>query len=222
MSTKQQRKGQKTPRREEQWAAARRAAARRRRIMSLAGGVVAVIVIAVLAVAVVGRLNKGGGTPIAAGNVSADPPHAGPLQAGEQVPDFSAPGLDGTRISWDDYRGAPTVLAVWASWCPHCQKELPVLARVADEYPGVQLVSVTSSIGLEPGPSPEEYMRDNDLTFPVAVDDSDNTIAAALGIDGYPTIYFVNADGTVAGMMGGEPSEDELRQAYETLHAQAA
>jgi len=32
----------------------------------------------------------------------------------------------------------------------------------------------------------------------------------------------VNADGTVAGMMGGEPSEDELRQAYETLHAQAA
>src|SRR3972149_6681513 len=136
MSTKQQRTGQKTPRREEQWAAARRAAARRRRIMSLAGGVVAVIVISVLAVAVVGRLNKGGGTPIAAGNVSADPPHAGPLQAGEQVPDFSAPGLDGTRISWDDYRGAPTVLAVWASWCPHCQKELPVLARVADEYPG--------------------------------------------------------------------------------------
>jgi hypothetical protein len=57
---------------------------------------------------------------------------------------------------------------------------------------------VVTAIEDQPGPTPEEYMRDNDLAFPVAVDDDAGTIARALGIQGYPTLYFVSSDGTVA------------------------
>lgn len=151
------------------------------------------------------------------------PARSQPLQAGEAVPDFSAPGLDGGTISWSDYEGAPTVLSVWASWCPHCQVELPVLAAVAADHPGVRLTSVTTAIGENPGPSPEQYMRDEGLSFPVAVDDSDNTLFHAFGIEGsgFPTTYYVGADGRVVETTVGEVDEQATRQLFKMLEQTA-
>jgi hypothetical protein len=54
-------------------------------------------------------------------------------------------------------------------------------------------------------------MQDKGLTFPVALDDARETLGRGLGIQGYPTLYAVDADGIVQGSASGEPSEDDLR-----------
>ncbi|GIU99060.1 MAG: hypothetical protein KatS3mg014_0676 [Actinomycetota bacterium] len=191
---------------------------RRRQIRYGLGGLVAVVV-AVLAVIVL--MSGGSGrraTTAAPGSVVAGgPPRDQPLQAGDAVPAFEAPGLDGGRVVWREYLGRPTVLAVWASWCPHCQVELPVLDRVMRDFPEVGFVTVVTAIGLQPGPTPEEYLREEGLDFPVAVDDAAGTLGAALGIRAFPTLYLVGSDGRVVAEMEGEVDEATLRRVIGSL-----
>lgn len=197
--------------------AERRAAARRRARRRAVGiWLGAALVVGLLAAV---ALTGDGGPrtrPAAPGEVEvAGGPRDAPLAAGEAFPTFSAPALGGGRVAWEP--GRPTVVAVWAPWCPHCQVELPVLARVAADHPGVDLVSVATALDLHPGPDPADYMADHDLSFPVALDDEAGTLASALGVQGFPTCYFVDSDGVVVDATVGETEEAALRALFSGL-----
>lgn len=133
------------------------------------------------------------------------------------MPGFSAPGVGGGTVSWADYDGTPTVLSVWAPWCPHCQVELPVIDRVMSGFPGVAFVTVVTSIGDHPGPDPGSFLAERSIDAPTAVDDAAGTIAGTLGIRGFPTLYFVASDGTVVRAMEGEVDEETLRAVIGSL-----
>lgn len=127
------------------------------------------------------------------------------LQTGDAIPSFSAPALDGGVFTWSDYLGTPTVLAVWASWCPHCQAELPRLDAAVKAHTELQLVSVTTAIQMvEDAPSPRQYMDAEGLSFPVAVDDPQVTLMTGLGVTSFPTVFYVDASGTVVTTTAGE------------------
>ena len=87
---------------------------------------------------------------------------------------------------------------LWAPWCSECREELPLLAQVTSDFPGVRLVSIVTAAGELPGPTPEQFMRSHDLSFPVALDATDERLADAFGVQGFPTIYYVRSDGTVS------------------------
>jgi thiol-disulfide isomerase/thioredoxin len=139
------------------------------------------------------------------------------IGAGEAVPEFSAPALDGGRIAWSDHVGTPTVLAIWAPWCPACQQELPVLDRVVKETPGVRMLTIVTAIGQHPGPSPEGYLADHGLTFPVAVDDGKGTLASTFGLTSFPSVLFVDSTGTVVRSDVGVIPEASVRETVTSL-----
>ncbi|HZD80856.1 MAG TPA: TlpA disulfide reductase family protein [Actinomycetota bacterium] len=192
---------------------------------ALAGIAVAVVVVLViLAMLPAGNSEASAVRPAGPGQVhTSASPRSSMLAKGDVVPSFSAPGfhmeatdgsgyvIKGERIGWSSYQGVPVVLVIWAPWCPHCQAELPRLAEVAKDYPNVRLLTVVSAIGQEPGPTPNAYLAQHGLTFPVALDDAEGTLLRILGIQGFPTLYFVNSDGTVAQASTGEIDESSLR-----------
>jgi uncharacterized membrane protein YphA (DoxX/SURF4 family)/thiol-disulfide isomerase/thioredoxin len=134
-----------------------------------------------------------------------------PLPVGSAIPDFSAPGLYRETVSWRSYQGVPIVLVVWATWCPECREKLPEVAEVAGDFPDVRLVSIVTAARQLPGPTPERFMRSHDLSFPVALDTADGRLSDALGVQGFPTIYYVKADGTVSRVTVGGVPEEMLR-----------
>lgn len=195
-------------------------AQRRRRILTY---VLPTMIVALIAgVAVLTTLGKGksgtavGDRPSAATDVSVDgPPLGGPLGVGQAVPGFSAPGLEG-RVSWSDFAGKPTVLVVWAAWCPHCQAELPIINRIATDFPTVGIVSVATAIGQAPGPTPRGLALQDGLTFPVAIDDAWSTVGKALGANAFPTVYLVD-HGRVRQVVQSEQTEQQLRALFQQL-----
>ncbi len=146
---------------------------------------------------------------------------SGPMLAvGEAVPDWSAPSLSGDgELAWAGAVGQPTVLAVWAPWCPHCQAELPRLDAALASHPDVEMVSVATAIGAQPGPTPQEYLDSEGLDFAVGVDDEANTIMTGLGVSSFPTTYYVASDGTVLDVTTGEVDPARLDQILATLES---
>lgn len=203
--------------------AARREAEQRRksqrRLMLIGGGVLAVVLV-VAAIALGGGGGDGNGaSPAPAGDVTIDRAAGPQLQIGDAIPAFTAPMLGGGTMTWGDYLGTPTVLSIWAPWCPHCQAELPRLSAGVDAHPGVQMVSVVSAVGQQPGPTPEEYMASQGLSFPVGVDDENGTILQGMGVQSFPTTYYVDQDGTVVNVTVGEVPDDQLTQLLDELAA---
>lgn len=201
--------------------AAQRKAAKRRRQMITVGIPAAIVVLVVAVVLLLGGGPQGGGKVSSADSVKVDGPALDkPIAEGEPVPSFSAPGLNGGTVRWS--KGQPSVLSIWAAWCPHCQVELPKLNEIKGSYPGVKTVSIVTAQGQQPGPTPEDFVKKNDITIPVAVDDGSQTLMNAMGVQGFPTIYFINSDGTLYKELSGEPSNEELAAAFTHLQSQAS
>jgi thiol-disulfide isomerase/thioredoxin len=148
-----------------------------------------------------------------------DPTTGGHVPEGEPIPDWSAPALGGGTITWSELPPSPTVLAIWAPWCPHCQAELPRLTTAVAAHPGVSLVTIATAVDLAAGPSPEEYMNGAGLSFPVALDDAQGTLAVGLGVRGFPTTYFVDANGRVVASAEGELDPDAVDEVLTFLES---
>jgi thiol-disulfide isomerase/thioredoxin len=58
-----------------------------------------------------------------------------PIEAGQAVPDFSIPALQGdSTITETDLRGKLVLIDFWATWCAPCIEELPNIRRLHDRY----------------------------------------------------------------------------------------
>lgn len=150
------------------------------------------------------------------------PALAAPVPDGQPIPEWSAPTLDGGTFTWSERPDGPTVLAVWAPWCPHCQAELPRLAAATEDHPGVSLVTLATAVDPTSGPTPQEYMDSEGLSFLVALDDDASSVAAGLGVQGFPTTYFVDADGRVIVSASGELDPAALDEVLTFLEQQDA
>jgi thiol-disulfide isomerase/thioredoxin len=193
---------------------ARRGPRRRRMLLYAVPAVLIAVIAAVAAFASVG----GRASTRARGAVTVrGPARTTLIPPGSPVPSFSAPALAGGRVNWSRYSGTPAVLALWAPWCPHCQKELPVLDSVALEFPNVRIVSIVTAVDQRPGPTPARFMSSHGLTFPVAMDSATGKLSRAFGLTSFPTVYYVDRRGIVRSSAVGERSEAQTREAMRAI-----
>jgi thiol-disulfide isomerase/thioredoxin len=154
------------------------------------------------------------GDPLPQFNGSADDPAVG----------MTLPTLEGNDQNGDPMTigasGHPTMIMFVAHWCPHCQREVPVVQQWVDDGrlpQGVDLVSVSTAIDPNrPNYPPEAWLADEGWTAPVLVD-SDNTAAQAVGLSAYPFFVATDGDGTVVLRTSGELTTDQLDTIATTL-----
>jgi peroxiredoxin len=110
----------------------------------------------------------------------------------KQAPDFSLPALDGRTISAHDYRGKKLVLIFWASWCPPCRLELPVLRSFYERAHKPEADFEMLAISLDESREPAEAAaKEAKLPFPVLVDSSKKT-ADAYGVHSIPAMMIID------------------------------
>ena len=141
-----------------------------------------------------------------------------PSQLGT-FPTFSLPTLDGASLEQSSLEGRVTVVNFWASWCPPCRSEAPILARVAadTEAEGVQFLGVLHRDRREPA---FEFAEEHGLEFPTVMDDG--TLAGPLGVRSIPMTFVLGVDGDVLSRHFGPISEARLRVMIADAQAFAA
>lgn len=121
--------------------------------------------------------------------------------ADDALPQVSLPCLGGgPDVTLSALRGKPTVVNLWASWCGPCEKELPLLQRLA-RTGKVRMLGVDFQ---DPQPGTAlELARDSGVTYP-SVADPEGKVAEPLQLVGLPVTVFVRPDGRIAETVHGE------------------
>lgn len=119
--------------------------------------------------------------------------------------------LDGSTQSLSAYRGKSLLIALWASWCPPCRRELPILARLQQNQRSEPFDIIPVSLDRNPTTAVqfiEKLGLKNFKTF----FDPDGTLAsgpdspqrAPFLLYGMPMAYVVTRHGASAGYLIGE------------------
>jgi len=126
---------------------------------------------------------------------------------GGRAPDFEVAGFDGRLIRLSQFAGHPVVLNFYASGCPPCQKELPLLETYAERYRQVQflLMDYRDDPGLGHG-----LLAQTGARTPIAGNDYDGRVGSLYGVLGLPMTVFIRADGTVEATARGQLDEGTL------------
>jgi thiol-disulfide isomerase/thioredoxin len=143
------------------------------------------------------------------------------LAVGSTAPSFAVD----TDAGHFDLAGvsSPVFLEVFATWCPHCQHEVPVLDQLAKKYSGkVAFVGVTGSPYGVDGSSPENqadltaWVERLGVTYPVAYD-ANLTVANAYLQGGYPTLVVIDKNKKIAYIGSGEVPPATLSKALDSV-----
>ena len=130
-----------------------------------------------------------------------DRKYAAPLlQPGTDAPDFTLNDLSGKPVRLSDFRGRTVVLVFWASWCPDCRAEIPLLKEMyaAADPAKVKFVSVSFDRDFD---TLCQFVKDNGLRGAQLFDPAgkkDSAVGAAFGVQWIPSLYVISPEGKVA------------------------
>ena len=128
------------------------------------------------------------------------------VKAGQFAPELEVPLGDGTTYRLTDLDGRPVRLAdlrgkgvwinFWASWCPPCQSETPVIRDLAERYADRGLVVIGISVQETTADDVRAYAEKYQLGYTIAADVSGH-IFRLYRPPGLPTQIFIGPDGAI-------------------------
>ncbi|MCA6216282.1 TlpA family protein disulfide reductase [Ideonella sp. B7] len=134
------------------------------------------------------------------------------------LPAVSVARLDGSRLSLPALRGQPTVINLWASWCPPCRREMPVLAAAQAAHPEVRFVFINQG---EAADAVQAFLTHQSPGLQQVLLDPRSEVGASLGQRALPTTFFFDAQGRLVDQRIGELSPATLAQRLARLNAGA-
>jgi cytochrome c biogenesis protein CcmG/thiol:disulfide interchange protein DsbE len=150
-------------------------------------------------------------------------PESGPDPAvGRAAPTIAGETLDGDPITIGP-DGTAQVIAFVAHWCPHCQKEVPLIVEHLKGTPMPDDVALrTVSTSVDPGrPNypPKAWLDREGWPVPVLADSENSLGAAVYGLTSFPYFVAVDADGKVVERAIGEISMERFDELVEAARS---
>ena len=128
--------------------------------------------------------------------------------------------LEGKEVSLADYKGKKVYLKFWASWCPICLSGLADITQLSEMPPKDSVILTVIAPGVNREKSLEDFkewfMGVDYHSLPVLVD-KDGQFLKKLGVVGYPTSAFIDANGKVVRVQPGHVSNDDIVKTLESL-----
>jgi peroxiredoxin len=118
------------------------------------------------------------------------------VKVGDPMPVFRTTSLANKALSSDELKGNVVLINFWATWCPPCRAELPLLqSNIVDRIKDPHFAVLCISRG-EESEVVKKFINANHYTFPVYLDTQTNTYK--LFANRYiPRSFVVGKDGKI-------------------------
>lgn len=136
-------------------------------------------------------------------------------QMGQRAPQFTTASTHGLfDLNATD---KPVFIEVFATWCPHCQRETAVIDKLYKAYGNrVAFIAIPGSDTGMDGTSPESqldvlnFQTHFNVSYPIGAYDPNLAVANLYLKGGFPTIAIVNKQKTISYLNSGEIPYEEL------------
>lgn len=122
--------------------------------------------------------------------------------------------LNGPSMALTDTGGKAAVVNIWATWCPPCRREMPLLAEVAASRKDVKFLFVNQG---ESSETIKAYLASGHLALDHVLLDRAMSIPRHYGTLGIPVTLFIRSDGTLMTAHMGEISRETLTETITRL-----
>ncbi len=143
-------------------------------------------------------------------NNSQDEYSSVPMEVDFPAPELTLTNLEGEDESLEDYRDKVVMVNFWATWCPPCKAELPVLQAYYEDHAeeGFIIIGIDASETQERVAS---FIETTDITYPIWIDLKGEG-SRAFNANSYPSSFVINRDGTIILAWTGQISRAMLEK----------
>lgn len=163
----------------------------------------AVLLIGLFAVAIVQAVEKDTGMENRIG-----------IKVGEQAPDFELELVSGEKVKLSDYRGKKVMLNFWATWCPPCKAEMPVMEQL---YKASKGELVILAVNMDTQNDVAGFVSKNGITFPILLD-KNNEVNKMYQVLSIPTSFFIDSKGVIRNQSIGLMQFEEMEKYTKDLN----
>lgn len=106
--------------------------------------------------------------------------------------------IDNREVILDDFRGKYVILQFWATWCPYCKIQMPVLSLFKKRYHNNRNVAILP-VSIDKGGYEEvsDYYKSSGIENLDVVTDKKKNLFKSLGLRGVPTVVLISKDGEI-------------------------
>ena len=135
-------------------------------------------------------------------------------EQGTRMPELVLRNASGESVQLSSYQGGPLVINLWATWCPPCRREMPVLQNAQHQHQNVTFLFVNQGESMQ---SVSTFLETQGLNLSNVLFDSGGQLAQKVGSMALPTTLFYSPEGRLLGSHLGELSEASLARALESF-----
>jgi thiol-disulfide isomerase/thioredoxin len=132
----------------------------------------------------------------------------------QRIPVIRAQTLSGSEVYTTPHPAQPVIYVLWASWCPPCRAELPVLQGLAPTLADANIAVVLVNQGESPATA-AQWLADMHITLPAWYDPV-GAFASAFQAHDLPSTIFVDAHGVVDLVYRGPVSREVIETMRDT------
>ncbi|MGF6201257.1 prolipoprotein diacylglyceryl transferase family protein [Pseudomonas laurylsulfatiphila] len=140
-------------------------------------------------------------------------------EQGTRLPEIALRNAAGETVQLADYKGGPLVINLWATWCPPCRREMPVLESAQQQRPDLTFLFVNQAESMQ---SVATFLETQGLSLSNVLFDGGGRLGQAVGSMALPTTLFYSPEGRLLGSHLGELSNASLARALENFDTLSA
>ena len=132
------------------------------------------------------------------------------------MPQMVLRDANGESVELSSYQGGPLVINLWATWCPPCRREMPVLQKAQKQNQDITFLFVNQGESMQ---SVSTFLETQGLNLNNVLFDSGGQLGQKVGSMALPTTLFYSPQGRLLSSHLGELSEASLARALESFDA---
>ncbi|MBZ0320096.1 MAG: TlpA family protein disulfide reductase [Anaerolineae bacterium] len=126
------------------------------------------------------------------------------------APDDVLTKLDGGTFQLSDFLGKLVIVSFWATWCPPCLEEMPLLQQLAATHPEIPFVAITDSDDGQTVEGIQKFMSEYGLTHLEFGLDPSRRLFNAFGVVSIPMTFVLDQAGVVRFRKLGTLTEKDM------------